>query len=281
MRDAFNRVDRTVYRDFASQPSSPVLEPERIKNISSQTRQYFYYKFIRGLSPDNKKRAEEFGIKKPLKEIVKYLVRDQKYKMGELKQGSESVREFYEKLERLRKLSGCDLRKKIFCGISPTNQESEAVSITIHLLTNLTFSDKILRSIYKMHTAKLLDQLTQELIKNLSIQDLYNCHNINDTWKKEVLSLELFRRLRMEILNIGILYSMSCRRLAKQTGHISGSQAPPSKIININRNHTNQLGKLNIDLDFDVTELLGLYHNLSTVPEVGDHRPRVAQISAQ
>jgi hypothetical protein len=45
-------------------------------------------KFIGGSSPDNKKRAEEFGFKKPLKEIVKYLVRDptlsteiQKYKM--------------------------------------------------------------------------------------------------------------------------------------------------------------------------------------------------------
>ena len=45
--------------------------------------------------------------------------------MGELKQDNESVREFYQKLERLRKLSGGDeedLRKKILCGISPTNQ---------------------------------------------------------------------------------------------------------------------------------------------------------------
>ncbi|GES79264.1 hypothetical protein GLOIN_2v1829228 [Rhizophagus clarus] len=85
------------------------------------------------LSPDNKKRAEEFGVKKPLKEIVKYLVRKptlsteiQKYKVGELKQGNESVRKFYQKLERLRKLSECDeedLRKKIFCGISSKNQD--------------------------------------------------------------------------------------------------------------------------------------------------------------
>uniref|UniRef100_U9TIL8 Uncharacterized protein n=1 Tax=Rhizophagus irregularis (strain DAOM 181602 / DAOM 197198 / MUCL 43194) TaxID=747089 RepID=U9TIL8_RHIID len=82
MRDAFNRVDRTDYRDFASQPSSP--------------------------------RAEEFGIKKPLKEIVKYLVRDQKYKMGELKLGSESVREFYEKLERLRSFPDGILEKNYF-----------------------------------------------------------------------------------------------------------------------------------------------------------------------
>ncbi|GES96186.1 hypothetical protein GLOIN_2v1829228 [Rhizophagus clarus] len=49
-------------------------------------------KFIVGLSPDNKKRVEEFGVKKPLKEIVNYLVREptlsteiQKYKAGELK----------------------------------------------------------------------------------------------------------------------------------------------------------------------------------------------------
>ena len=90
-------------------------------------------KFIVGLSPDNKKRAEEFGVKKSLKEIVKYLVRDptlsteiQKYKTGELKQGNESVKEFYQKLERLRKLDEEDERKhreKIFRGLSPTNHE--------------------------------------------------------------------------------------------------------------------------------------------------------------
>jgi hypothetical protein len=91
-------------------------------------------KFISGLSPDNEKRVKEFGFKKPLKEIVKFLVRDptlsteiQKYKMGELKQGSESVREFYEKLERLRKLSRCDKdsehREKLLRGLSPTNQD--------------------------------------------------------------------------------------------------------------------------------------------------------------
>ncbi|GBB96751.1 hypothetical protein RclHR1_28230001 [Rhizophagus clarus] len=90
-------------------------------------------KFIVGLSPDNKKRAEEFGVKKPLKEIVKYLVREltlsteiQKYKVEELKQGNELVRKFYQKLERLRKLSECDeedLRMKIFCGISSKNQD--------------------------------------------------------------------------------------------------------------------------------------------------------------
>ena len=54
-----------------------------------------------------------------------------------------------------------------------------------------------------MHTANLLDQLASELIpfilKNLSIQDLYNCHSINNTWKKEV-SLELFRDPRGEHL---------------------------------------------------------------------------------
>ncbi|GBC01390.1 hypothetical protein RclHR1_41730001, partial [Rhizophagus clarus] len=90
-------------------------------------------KFIIELSPDNKKCVEKFGVKKPLKEIVKYLVRDpilstkiQKYKVEELKQGNESVRKFYQKLERLRKLSECDkedLRKKIFCGISSRNQD--------------------------------------------------------------------------------------------------------------------------------------------------------------
>jgi hypothetical protein len=158
MRDIINHVDRTDDRDFASQPNSPVLEPEKSKEMPAPMQgdwsvsKYFEMiklyaialdkdldsidvkvKFISGLSPDNEKRVEEFGFKKPLKEIVKYLVRDptlsteiQKYKVGELKQGNESVREFYQKLERLRKLSGLDeedLRKKLFCGLSPTNQD--------------------------------------------------------------------------------------------------------------------------------------------------------------
>jgi len=158
VRDTLNWVDRTDDRDFISQPSSPVLEYEKDKKIpnpnqgGSSVSAYFYQikiyamrvgkdlddidvrvKFIAGLSPDNRKRVDEFGIKKPLKELVKYLVRDptfsteiRKYKMGELKQGNESVREFYQKLERLRKLSGGDeenLRKKFLCGISPTNQD--------------------------------------------------------------------------------------------------------------------------------------------------------------
>ena len=54
-----------------------------------------------------------------------------------------------------------------------------------------------------MHIANLLDQLTPELIpfilKNLSIQDLYKCNSINDTWKKEV-SLELLKRPKREQL---------------------------------------------------------------------------------
>ncbi|EXX53268.1 hypothetical protein RirG_245560 [Rhizophagus irregularis DAOM 197198w] len=55
-------------------------------------------KFITGLLPDNRKHVDEFGIKKPLKELVKYLVRDlmfstkiRKYKIRELKQGNELV----------------------------------------------------------------------------------------------------------------------------------------------------------------------------------------------
>jgi hypothetical protein len=54
-----------------------------------------------------------------------------------------------------------------------------------------------------MHTANLLDQLAPELIpfilKNLSIQDLYNCNSINEIWKKEV-SLELIKRSKREQL---------------------------------------------------------------------------------
>ena|ERR1051325_972190 len=160
MEDVINCVDRTDDRDFASQPSSPVLGSEKDKKIpypiqgNISISKYFEYikiyamvtgkdlddvdvkvKSISGLSPDNRKRAEEFGFEKPLKEIVKYLVRDptlsieiQKYKTGELKQGNESVREFYQKLERLRKLSRCDEkdiehREKIFRGLSPINQE--------------------------------------------------------------------------------------------------------------------------------------------------------------
>src|ERR1051325_4762059 len=158
MEDVINCVDRTDDRDFASQPSSPVLGSEKDKKIpypiqgNISISKYFEYikiyamvtgkdlddvdvkvKSISGLSPDNKKRAEEFGVKKPLKEIVKYLVRDptlsteiQKYKTGELKQGNESVKEFYQKLERLRKLDEEDERKhreKIFRGLSPTNHE--------------------------------------------------------------------------------------------------------------------------------------------------------------
>jgi hypothetical protein len=52
-----------------------------------------------------------------------------------------------------------------------------------------------------MHIVNLLEQLPPELIpfilKNLSIQDLYN--SINDIWKKEV-SLELFKRPEREQL---------------------------------------------------------------------------------
>ncbi|GBB85538.1 hypothetical protein RclHR1_27730003 [Rhizophagus clarus] len=159
LKDDYSKpANRTGDRDFASQPNSPVLEPEKSKEMPAPMQgdwsvsKYFEMiklyaivldkdldsidvkvKFISGLSPDNEKRVEEFGFKKPLKEIVKYLVRDptlsteiQKYKVGELKQGNESVREFYQKLERLRKLSGLDeedLRKKLFCGLSPTNQD--------------------------------------------------------------------------------------------------------------------------------------------------------------
>jgi hypothetical protein len=54
-----------------------------------------------------------------------------------------------------------------------------------------------------MHTVNLLDQLTPELIpfilKNLAIQDLYDCNSINETWKKEV-SLELIKRPKREQL---------------------------------------------------------------------------------
>ena len=158
VRDTLNWIDRKDDRDFISQPSSLVLEYEKDKKIpnpnqgGSSVSTYFYQikiytmrvgkdlddidvrvKFIAGLSPDNRKRVDEFGIKKPLKELVKYLVRDltfsteiQKYKIGELKQGNESVRAFYQKLERFKKLSGCDekdLRKKFLCGISFTNQD--------------------------------------------------------------------------------------------------------------------------------------------------------------
>ena len=54
-----------------------------------------------------------------------------------------------------------------------------------------------------MHKDNLLDQLSPELLpfilKNLSIQDLYNCNSINNTWKKEV-SLEVNKRPREEYL---------------------------------------------------------------------------------
>jgi hypothetical protein len=78
-----------------------------------------------------------------------------------------------------------------------------------HTANALFFRLKILRSII-MHTDNLLDQITPELIpfilKNLPIQDLYNCNSINDTWKKEV-SLELFRRPPKEQLKYQDLIS--------------------------------------------------------------------------
>ena len=149
IRDILNWIDQTDNRDFISQPSSPVLEYEKDKKIpnpnqgSSSVSAYFYQikiytmhigkdlddidvrvKFIIRLSPDNRKHVDEFRIKKPLKELVKYLVRDptfsieiRKYKIGELKQGNKLVRVFYQKLERFRKLSGCDekdFRKNFF-----------------------------------------------------------------------------------------------------------------------------------------------------------------------
>src|SRR6266511_771969 len=101
IRDILNWIDQTDNRDFISQPSSPVLEYEKDKKIpnpnqgSSSISTYFYQikiyvmrvgkdlddidvrvKFIARLSPDNRKCVNEFRIKKSLKELVKYLVRD-------------------------------------------------------------------------------------------------------------------------------------------------------------------------------------------------------------
>jgi len=60
-----------------------------------------------------------------------------------------------------------------------------------------------------MHIDNLLDQLLPELLpfilKNLSIQDLYNCNSINDTWKKEV-SLKMNNLASSEWVNIGSEY---------------------------------------------------------------------------
>ncbi|CAI2201925.1 3622_t:CDS:2, partial [Funneliformis geosporum] len=89
---------------------SPVLEPEKSKEMLAPTQ-------------GNSSTSKYFEDPTLSTEI-------QKYKAGELKQGSELVRDFYQKLERLRKLSAqarCDKdsehREKLFRGLSPTNQD--------------------------------------------------------------------------------------------------------------------------------------------------------------
>ncbi|CAG8739855.1 9661_t:CDS:2, partial [Funneliformis mosseae] len=95
-------------RDFASQPNSLVLKPEKSKEMPAPMQGDWSYRrkseIYSGLSPDNEKRVEEFGFKKPLKEMVKYLVRDPTL--------STEIQKYKE-----------DLRKKLFCGLSPTNQD--------------------------------------------------------------------------------------------------------------------------------------------------------------
>ncbi|CAG8780919.1 20898_t:CDS:1, partial [Gigaspora margarita] len=92
IRDTINWVDRS------SPPGSPVLEPEKDKvpaptqgnsSVSEYIKMIKLYaisigknlddidvkeKFLVGLSPDNEKHVEEFGIKKPLSEIFDFLV---------------------------------------------------------------------------------------------------------------------------------------------------------------------------------------------------------------
>ncbi|CAG8700618.1 11425_t:CDS:1, partial [Gigaspora rosea] len=92
IRNTINWVDRS------SHPSSSVLEPKEDKVLSptqgnSSVSEYIKMiklysisvsmdlddidvkeKFLVRLSPDNKKRVEEFGIKKPLSEIFDFLV---------------------------------------------------------------------------------------------------------------------------------------------------------------------------------------------------------------
>jgi hypothetical protein len=158
VRDTINWVDRTDDRDFASQPSSPILEPVKDKKMpnprqgNTSISKYFEYvklyamgtgkdlddieikeKFINGLSPDNRKRVDEFGTEKPLKELVKHLVRDptlsteiQKYVNGGMKQGDESVREFYKKIEWFGEYCGdCKGERvdKFHRGLSPANRD--------------------------------------------------------------------------------------------------------------------------------------------------------------
>jgi hypothetical protein len=96
IRDTINWVDRS------SPPSSPVLEPKKDKVLAptqcnSSVSEYINMiklyaiaigkdlddidvkvKFLVRLSPDNNKRVEEFGIKKPLTEIFNFLVTDSK-----------------------------------------------------------------------------------------------------------------------------------------------------------------------------------------------------------
>ena len=94
IRDTINWVDRS------SPPHSPVLEPKKGIQILAPTQgdsfvsEYIKIiklytiaigknlddidvkvKFLCGLLPDNEKRVNEFGVKKPLTEIFEYLVK--------------------------------------------------------------------------------------------------------------------------------------------------------------------------------------------------------------
>ncbi|RIB04481.1 hypothetical protein C2G38_2048406 [Gigaspora rosea] len=102
MRGSFSDMfirDTINWVDLSSPPGSPVLEPEKDKvpaptqgdsSVSEYIKMIKLYaisigknlddidvkeKFLVGLSPDNEKHVEEFGIKKPLSEIFDFLVK--------------------------------------------------------------------------------------------------------------------------------------------------------------------------------------------------------------
>nr|CAG8703956.1 15898_t:CDS:1 [Entrophospora candida] len=89
-------------------------------------------KFFIGLSPENKINTIRFGINEPINKIVNHLNRIstgptdiQKFRFGDLRQGDDSIMEYYTKVKKCNESVGYNedhLKHRFFHGLSPDNQ---------------------------------------------------------------------------------------------------------------------------------------------------------------
>ena len=164
--------------------SSPVSEPEKTKDIplpiqlDKSVGGYFKQiklslglgmddekikeNFINDLSPENQINVIRFGIKEPINNIIEHLnfistgpTDIQKFRFGELKQGNESVMEYFAKVEKCGKLAGYNeerLRYFFLCGLSRDNQLEVRRCGTDMSLDELVAKLSVVENIPKMHS---------------------------------------------------------------------------------------------------------------------------------